>query len=315
MRSSGYVTVTVLAAALVAAGCSGSDEATKEAKRSQYSGAAKAVSMNNETAFPKPALDSKPLVAEYSGPASFAHGEEAYKAGDYVEAIRVFDQYTTEKPDNAWGHFMLGLSAWKGGDSAKAESAFEEALRIDPKHVKSFLNLSRVLLDEKRFDDAVDKLTQAGDLEPSSGEVKRLLGRAYAAQGNSEEAIEAYRAAISLDDKDAWAMNNLGLLFIEQNRFEEAALPLARAVELRNEIATFHNNLGMALEHTGRYTAAAAEYNGAIAADSGSDRAKENLARVEAVKVISEEPFDLAATAQRFVESTKPATEKSAAVQ
>ena len=71
----------------------------------------------------------------------------------------------------------------------KAEKAFEEALRIDPNHLKSLVNLSRVLIEQKRFDDAIDKLTHAGEIDPNSAEVHRLLGRAYHAQGKIEDAV------------------------------------------------------------------------------------------------------------------------------
>ncbi len=60
----------------------------------------------------------------------------------------------------------------------------------------------------------------------------------------------------------------------------------------------------MALEHTGRFMAAATEYRGALQADPNYEKAQQNLARVEAVKVDSEEPFDLEATATPAVEET-----------
>ena len=113
---------------------------------------------------------------------------------------------------------MLGMSAWRAGDLPKAETGFEAALAIDPDHLKSLVNLSRVLIEQKRFDEALDKLTQAGDIEPASNEVSRLIGRAYHAQGKIDDAVDAYRHAIELDEKDAWSMNNLGLLFLEQKR-------------------------------------------------------------------------------------------------
>jgi tetratricopeptide (TPR) repeat protein len=116
---------------------------------------------------------------------SFAEGEAAYKAKRYTDATTIFDRYTAEKPDNAWGHFMLGLSAWKGGDLAKSEKAFKAALAIDPDHLKSLMNLSRVLIEEKRFDDALDTLMRAGDIEPTSNEVQRLIGRASHALGKT----------------------------------------------------------------------------------------------------------------------------------
>jgi tetratricopeptide (TPR) repeat protein len=187
---------------------------------------------------------------------------------------------------------MLGLSAWKSGDLARAQGAFGKALDRDPNHVKSLVNLGRVLLDAKRPEDALERLTRAADIDPLSGDAHRLLGRAYHAQGKTDEAVDAYRRAIELDPKDGWAMNNLGLLFLEQQRAADALPLLARAAELRKDVPAFHNNLGMALEHTGRFSAAAAAYSGALAADPDYGKAKQNLARVALVKEGPVEPVD-----------------------
>jgi len=193
---------------------------------------------------------------------------------------------------------MLGLSAWKAGDLAKAEGAFEDALKIDPNHVKSLVNLSRVLIDQRRYDDAVVQLTHASEVDSASVDVQRLLGRVYAAQHKTDEAVGAYGRAIELDARDAWSMNNLGLLFLEQDHAQEALPLLCRAVLLRKDVPEFHNNLGMALEHTGRFGAAAAAYRDALTANPGYLKAQQNLARVEAVKTGPEEPFDVEAMAQ-----------------
>ena len=46
----------------------------------------------------------------------------------------MFEAYSESEPDNAWGHYMLGLSAWKTGDHTRALEAFDAALRLDPTH-------------------------------------------------------------------------------------------------------------------------------------------------------------------------------------
>jgi tetratricopeptide (TPR) repeat protein len=204
----------------------------------------------------------------------------------------------------------------KAGDPEKAEKAFEEAIRIDPKHVKSLLNLSRTLIDQGRFEDALGKLTQAGELDSNSAEVHRLMGRTYNGIGKKDDAIDAYRQAIAMDEKDAWSMNNLGLILLEQGRPDEATPYLAKAVELRKDVAIFHNNLGMALEHTGRFSAAVTAYNGALTANPGYEKAQRNLARVEAVKVVgSEKPFDLEAEAKGAVEKKESPIETATVTQ
>jgi tetratricopeptide (TPR) repeat protein len=179
---------------------------------------------------------------------------------------------------------MLGLSAWKAGDFERSEKSFNEALRLDPDHFKSLLHFSRLLVDQKRYDDAVVRLTHAGELDPNSADVQRLLGRALVGQNKSDDAVAAYRRTIELDAKDAWSMNSLGSLLIEKQRYDEALPVMQKAVSLRKSVALFHDNLGLALEHTGDIKGAAAEYRKALIVDSGYEKAKENLTRVEGLK-------------------------------
>jgi tetratricopeptide (TPR) repeat protein len=289
MERTGQAAAALLVAAFSIAACSRSDEGKHAQSKSPDIAVAKPVTPP-PTPQPAQPSDSEELIGNATPTAtpkvtgSFADGEAAYRERKYADATAIFESYTERRPANPWGHYMLGLSAWKSGDLPKSEQAFEKALSLDPQHVKSLVNLSRVFIDQKRHDEAVDRLTRASEIEPESAEVHRLLGRTYYAQHKSDEAIDAYRHAIDLNERDAWSMNNLGLLLLETKRADEALPLLASAVELRKDVAEFHNNLGMALEHTGQFKAAATAYAGALTADPGYEKAKQNLARVEAIK-------------------------------
>jgi tetratricopeptide (TPR) repeat protein len=289
MKPTRHVTAAVLLfAGFAAVGCSKAGETVEAKAGSAASAAGKPVA----TAGEKRADGERSLptaTPNITGSVSFGDGQAAYQARKYSDATAIFDRYITERPANAWGHYMLGLSAWKNGDLTKSEQAFEKALSVDPQHVKSLVNLSRVLIEQKRHDQAIERLTRAGEIDPESTEVYRLLGRTYHTQGKTDESVSAYRRAIELNELDAWSMNNLGLLFLETERADEALPLLTRATELRPEVPVFQNNLGMALEHTGRFKAAAAAYKAAVAADPGYDKAKRNLDRVEAVQGDPEE--------------------------
>ena len=169
--------------------------------------------------------------------ASFGDGEAAYHAKKYGEATAIFEALHRATPDNAWGHYMLGLSAWKSGDLAKSEQAFEQALSIDPNHVKSLVNLSRVFIDQKRHDDAVDAADACGrhrsrvDRGVSAARPNLCTRRA-----RRTRPMAAYRRAIELNELDAWSMNNLGLLLLETKRADEALPLFAKAVELRQDV-------------------------------------------------------------------------------
>ena len=296
MKPVRHVTTVMMLAALSAAGCSKNNEPS--AARNGLPG----------TAAQPGVKQSEPVATTgtITTSTSFTEGEAAYSNKKYGEATAIFEAYTGRRPDNAWGHYMLGLSAWKSGDFAMSEKAFDQALSLDPNHVKSLVNSSRLFIDQKRYDDAIARLTRAAEIDPESLEVSRLLARTYADQGKTEEAIAAYRRVIELHENDAWSLNNLGLLLLDSKHAEEALPLFARAVELRKDVAMFQNNLGMALEHTGRFRAAAEAYRGALTADPGYEKAKLNLARVEAVKSGPEEPFEVGTAA--VVAAAEPGT-------
>lgn len=286
MGSTRFVTALILLAAIGIVGCSkGSSKKAKPVNDS--AAAAKPVSApispppSAPVGVPPDASKASMTIPLSS---SFDDGKVAYDAKNYKEATAIFEAYLERKPGNAWGYYMLGLSAWKSGDFPKSEKAFEKALSIDPNHVKSLVNASRLFIDQKRYDDAVDRLTRAGELDPESAEVQRLLARAFSDQGKTEEAMEAYRHAIDLNEADAWSMNNLGLLLLEAKRSDEALPLFLKAVELRKTVAEFQNNLGLALEQTGSFGAAVDAFSKTLLLDARYPQAKENLARVIAVK-------------------------------
>jgi predicted Zn-dependent protease len=183
-------------------------------------------------------------------PVSFESANAAFTEKRYDEAVRLFTTYTTEKPDKVWGFYMLGLSAWKAGDRDGAVRAFTQALEKDSTHVKSRLNLSRVLIEQGKAQDALPYVESVVAIDSTSNEGYRLLGRVKRELGDSSGAIDAFQQAIVLDEHDAWSMNNLAKLYIGQGRFEDALGPLARAIEIDSTVTAYHANLGRALEHT-----------------------------------------------------------------
>lgn len=240
-------------------------------------------------------------IAVANANASYADGEAAFRAGKYHDASAIFGAYASRRPENVWGHYMRGLSAWKAGDLATAEEAFDRALSVDSTHLKSLVNSSRVLLERGRTREALERAEQAIAVDSTNGDALRLVGRAHDELGNAEQAIEAYRAAIVLNDRDVWAMNNLGLVYLEQGRAEDALPPLARAVELRSTAPVFQNNLGIALERTGHLVEAQKAFEAAVVADSSYGKASVSLARVQGRDQTGSTPADLGALAQDFV--------------
>jgi superkiller protein 3 len=216
-----------------------------------------------------------------TGPVSFKDAEGAFESRRYEEATTLFKGYTTQKPENAYGHYMLGLSSWKSGNFEQAETELLRSIELNPTHVKSLYNLGRVYLDNGQPEKAVEQIETGLKIDSTSGDGYRLLGRAYDNLGKLPESEQAYRMAIKLNTEDSWSMNNLGLVFIKEKCADEAIGVLARAVQLKPDNARFQNNLGMALELNGYNVAAGDAYQTAAELDSSYTKAVENLSRVK----------------------------------
>src|SRR5690348_15795178 len=215
---------------------------------------------------------STPTSPSNPGPVSFESANTAFTDKRYAEAVRLFTTYTTDKPGDVWGQYMLGLSAWRTGDRDGAVDAFKRALAIDS----------------------------------ASGEGYRILGRTKDELGDTTGAVEAFKRAIVLDERDVWSMNNLASVSISQHNYADALGPLARAIEIDSTVATFHNNLGFALEKTGYITQALDEYRAALVIDPTYQKASRNLARVEGVpKDSTVAPAELGKLSRSFLEQVQ----------
>jgi Flp pilus assembly protein TadD len=227
---------------------------------------------------------------------TYEDAEAAFHAGKFAEARDLFLRYVDAKPENPWGYYMLGLSSWRSGDFRGAEAAFDAALALDPKHVKSLLNSARVLMDLKRDHEALERIHTARGLDSTSSEALRLLGRAHHRLGDVEAAVLAYRAALVADERDAWAMNNLGMLNLKEKDPATAIGPLARAVQLQPGSPVFRNNLGMALELSGYLVEAKQAYEDAVRADSTYAKAVANAERLGEIVTADASPSDVVMT-------------------
>ncbi len=288
--------VCVFAALLIVAGC-GTDDDTivkKDNKTTTETVAQK----ETPVTVPQPVVQELPVVPQV---VTYEIAERAFLDGNYDDAVVLFTRYTENKPNNPFGHYMLGLSAWKDGRLDVAETEFKQSLLLDAGHVKSCLNLSRVLLEAHRPTEALSVLDRALEIDSTSGAAYRLKGNALTDLDRNDEAVVAYQNAIQLDPEDAWSMNNLAFIRIQQGRYDEAVPALARATELRKDVPVFYNNLGMALEHGGHYAAAAEAYGFAVSLDGSNTKAVQNHDRALTVRDDPSIPaVDLTALAREF---------------
>ena len=118
--------------------------------------------------------------------------------------------------------FSTGLALHQAGDITKAKNNYKKILRLIPAQPDALHMLGVAEFQEKRFQEAVDLITQAKILRPDNYLVHFNLGNALRAAGRLPEACAAYRQATILNPDNIEVQKNLGNVLKEQNRMVDA---------------------------------------------------------------------------------------------
>ena len=122
-----------------------------------------------------------------------------------------------------------GVDAYKAGQREAAVSAFNKAVREDPKAPLPHIYLARMAREVGNFPLASQELELALQADPSNAIALREMGANMLAQGNYELARRFYVRAVQADPTDKSAQGYLGCSLMKLNRIPEATNFLNRA--------------------------------------------------------------------------------------
>ncbi len=128
--------------------------------------------------------------------------------------------------------FERGAKAMRNGQSAAAEDAFREAVRLAPQLAEAHLDLGLVLGREGKLEDATTQVQRAIALAPLQPGAHMFLGVFLFQRNHPDEARKALQAEIAIDPKNAEALGWLGNVDLATGHPERAVVSLDRAWEL-----------------------------------------------------------------------------------
>lgn len=214
-------------------------------------------------------------------------------------------QHGRAAADEARAHhlYMEGLSFHHQGELARAAAAYEQVLRLVPRHVEALhhigiiafqegnyelaagfirsalaqnsqmagahCDLGNALKELKQFDAALQSYDRAIALAPNDADAYYNRGTALHAMGRFEDAALSYERALALNPEDAQALNNLGVTLKELKRYDDALFSYDRALALWPDYYEAHNNRGNVFQEQGEYKTALKCFDRAIAIEPG----------------------------------------------
>ncbi len=130
--------------------------------------------------------EQNPAVYQLLGQAQLAADQPA-------SAAATFRRLTSLRPANPMAWHLLALALEKNGDESKALEAWNEALRLQENFIPAATNRVRLLVKQKRYDEALKGAKKIQDRNPDLAAGYYLEGEIHLAKGQFRQALESYR--------------------------------------------------------------------------------------------------------------------------
>jgi len=178
--------------------------------------------------------------------------------------------------------FTLAMAWVNLGDDSHARAQLTGLAEKHPERAIYVYWLGRLDYHQRRYEQAVEKLEKAVELDPKSARIWDSLGLAFDMQGKLEQALGAFEKAASLNRDQArpspWPPHDLGYLLLRMGKSKNAEEELRESLHYDPKLAQAHYHLGRTLEKEGKETEAIDEYVTAVSGDTEASDACYSLA-------------------------------------
>ncbi len=146
-----------------------------------------------------------------------------------ADARKRVDDAVIARPQDAELLLLAAPVYAAGGDTARAEAAWQHALDIDPANERATLELSQFLVGRTRYDESKRVLDRTLERRPQSLSVQTSLGLLLERMGKPAEAQARYEKIVGQSARAPKAASRLAALLVDHHGNLEYALGLARS--------------------------------------------------------------------------------------
>lgn len=192
----------------------------------------------------------------FSSPSIMKMAESFRIAGDYTNAIRLYQRAATESPRHVTSRLALGQIYQRLGATDGAITYYRQVLELDPENTEAQLGLGQMMMGGEKPLEAIEYLEKAAEKSPDNYRVYNSIGLSYDLEGLHEKAQLAYGRGLSIRPDHISLLNNLALSLAFQDEFAPSIRLLSKAVNLDYSQTTAQQNLIMVYALSGEEEAA-----------------------------------------------------------
>jgi len=164
----------------------------------------------------------------------YIDGIEALDEEDYDNAVRSFKKAIELDPANLEFQYYLGITYARMDRNKEALEIFESIVEREPvRFLKAFFDIAALYSKQKMYQQALEALGHAEEIDPKNARVFLEKGYAYNALKEYEQAIDSFNRARELDPKlTQTAYYNIGATSLAAEKFDRAADMFAKAAQI-----------------------------------------------------------------------------------
>jgi len=145
----------------------------------------------------------------------------------WQDAVTLYGRTLEATGDNYFIEHFMGVEMNERRDLAAAEKHFRAALRINPRHYRSWSELGLLLFNAKRYAEAAPLYETAATRWPDDYEIRYNLGASYAHLGRLSDALAQFEGILARKPDDVDAKRNVQILRQKMERAAAKAAPAA----------------------------------------------------------------------------------------
>jgi arylsulfatase A-like enzyme/Tfp pilus assembly protein PilF len=218
--------------------------------------------------------DPKSLVAIDQ---EFHRGVDLYASGQYDEAIKVYHDIVTRRPDMAIAYRHLAFVAWESGKTSLAVDTLQRAFAAGMTSSGVVTQLANYLAESGRPAAAIPLLEPIAAGDAADPDALNGLGIAYARAGRTSDAQRLFERMLAEDPASAMALTNLGTLDLERGDLTRARTRFERSVTVDPTSSSAYAGLGVVALKSGDVDKAISSWQRAVELDRTNFDALYNL--------------------------------------
>lgn len=149
------------------------------------------------------------------------------------EAIPFYQQVMEKDPQNTEALQGLGLASLLVKEYSKALQCFEHAIKLAPNDPVNWINIAKVFVKEKRYQEAFNSFNTALDKNPSNpAAIWNEIGLTSLECGSNEEAIVFFDQALGINPQLLESLAGKGLALCKEGRLKEAIVCYDQVLEV-----------------------------------------------------------------------------------